>query len=130
MRKPKRPDDVPATTDRIARAIGLLRGQKVMLDFDLAVLYGVETKALKRAVKRNLARFPGDFMFELTEEEFDNLRVQSGASRWSAEGTGDRHCRPAHCPERVRGVALHPWRDAIIFWSKLASFSAPLLQGS
>ena len=53
-----------------------------MLDFDLAVLYGVETKALKRAVKRNLARFPGDFMFELTEEEFENLRYQSGASRW------------------------------------------------
>lgn len=82
MRKPKGSGDAPATTDRIARAIGLLRGQKVLLDFDLAVLYGVETKALKRAVKRNLARFPGDFMFELTEEEFENLRYQSGASRW------------------------------------------------
>lgn len=82
MRKPKGTDHAPATTDRIARAIGLLRGQKVLLDFDLAVLYGVETKALKRAVKRNLSRFPGDFMFELTEEEFENLRYQSGASRW------------------------------------------------
>ena len=82
MRKPKGLDHAPATTDRIARAIGLLRGQKVLLDFDLAVLYGVETKALKRAVKRNLARFPGDFMFELTVERFENLRCQSGASRW------------------------------------------------
>jgi hypothetical protein len=99
MRKPKGSDDVPATTDRIARAIGLLRGQKVLLDFDLAVLYGVETKALKRAVKRNLPRFPGDFMFELTEEEFENLRGQSGASRW-----GGRRYRPYAFTEQ--GVAM------------------------
>ena len=89
MRKPKGSDHAPATTDRIARAIGLLRGQKVLLDFDLAVLYGVETKALKRAVKRNLTRFPDDFLFELTEEEFEDLRCQSGASRW-----GGRRYRP------------------------------------
>ena len=53
-----------------------IRGQKVMLDFDLAELYGTETKVLKQAVKRNLKRFPSDFMFELTKEEFGNLRSQ------------------------------------------------------
>lgn len=47
-----------------------------MLDFDLAELYGIETKVLKQAVKRNLKRFPSDFMFELTKEEFGNLRSQ------------------------------------------------------
>jgi phage regulator Rha-like protein len=66
--------------DRIAGAILLLRGEKVMLDADLATLYGVETKALVRAVKRNLGRFPEDFMFQLTKAEFDNLRYQSGTS--------------------------------------------------
>jgi hypothetical protein len=57
-------------------------GQKVMLDRDLAKLYGVETKQLKRAVRRNIARFPKDFMFELTKEELDDLRSQSGTSSW------------------------------------------------
>ncbi len=55
--------------ERIERSIIFLRGQKVMLDADLAILYGIPTKALKQAVKRNLDRFPSDFMFELTEEE-------------------------------------------------------------
>ena len=54
-----------------------IRGQKVMLDFDLAELYGTETKYLKRSVKNNLKRFPSDFMFELTKEEFDSLRSVS-----------------------------------------------------
>jgi hypothetical protein len=57
------------TLERIERSIIFLRGQKVMLDADLAVLYGIPTKALKQAVKRNIDRFPSDFMFELTEEE-------------------------------------------------------------
>lgn len=51
-----------------------IRGQRVMLDFDLAEMYGTETKYLKRAVRSNIKRFPSDFMFELTKEEFDNLR--------------------------------------------------------
>ena len=59
--------------ERIERRILLLRGQKVMLDFDLAGLYEVETKALNQAVKRNIERFPGDFMFQLTEEETDMI---------------------------------------------------------
>ena len=62
--------------ERIETAILLIRGQKVMLDRDLAELYGVETKVLKQAVKRNIDRFPADFMFELTQEEFSNLRSQ------------------------------------------------------
>lgn len=57
-----------------------IRGQKVMLDFDLAELYGSETKRLKEAVRRNLKRFPGDFMFELTKEEFESLRSQIASS--------------------------------------------------
>lgn len=57
-----------------------VRGQKVMLDFDLAELYGSETKRLKEAVRRNLKRFPGDFMFELTKEEFESLRSQIASS--------------------------------------------------
>jgi hypothetical protein len=66
----------------ISSRICWLRGQKVLLDFDIANLYGIETKMLKRQVKRNLARFPADFMFELTPEEWENLRCQNGTSRW------------------------------------------------
>ena len=67
-------------TERIERAILLIHGQKVMLDADLAALYGVETKVLVRAVKRNRERFPPDFMFQLTAEEMDNLMCQFGTS--------------------------------------------------
>jgi hypothetical protein len=56
-----------------------VRGQKIMLDFDLAEMYQVETKNLKRAVRRNFDHFPADFMFELTENEWDALRCQIGA---------------------------------------------------
>ncbi len=60
----------------IMNKIYLVRNQKVMLDRDLAELYGVETKVLKQAVKRNIERFPDDFMFEMTKEEFVNWRSQ------------------------------------------------------
>jgi len=70
---------VPAL--RIAQSICLLRGQKVILDFDLAALYGVATKVLNQAVKRNRERFPADFMFQLTAEETSNLRSQFVTSR-------------------------------------------------
>jgi hypothetical protein len=59
--------------ERVEQSIYLIRGHKVMLDRDLAVLYGVETRALNQAVKRNIARFPDDFMFELTREEIRNI---------------------------------------------------------
>jgi hypothetical protein len=65
--------------------IFIIRCHKVMIDSDLAGLYGVPTKQLKRAVRRNIGRFPDDFMFELTREEFENLRCQFGASSWGGE---------------------------------------------
>lgn len=58
-----------------------IRGQKVMLDFDLAELYETETKRLKEAVRRNIDRFPSDFMFELNKEEFETLRTQIATSK-------------------------------------------------
>jgi len=65
----------------IASKIYLIRGSKVMLDRDLAELYGVETKRLKEQVRRNIERFPADFMFELTKEEIKNLRSQFATSK-------------------------------------------------
>jgi len=62
--------------EHIQKMIYEIRGQKVMLDRDLSVLYGVEIKRLNESVKRNLKRFPSDFMFQLTEEEWENLRSQ------------------------------------------------------
>jgi len=66
----------------IASKIYLIRGVKVMLDRDLAELYGVETKRLKEQVRRNIERFPEDFMFELTKDEINNLRSQFATSSW------------------------------------------------
>lgn len=72
--------------ERIERKILLMRSQKVMLDRDLAELYGVETGQLKRAVRRNVDRFPDDFMFELTKEELENWRCQFGTSKGDKMG--------------------------------------------
>ena len=66
----------------IESQIHLIRGQKVMMASDLAEVYGVETRALNQAVKRNASRFPADFMFQLTTEEADNLKSQSVTSSW------------------------------------------------
>ncbi len=66
----------------IQQKIYELREHRVMLDFDLAELYEIETKLLKRAVRRNISRFPQDFMFELTKDEWYNLRYQFGTSSW------------------------------------------------
>ncbi len=95
---PKRQAVVPV--ERIESRILLIRGHKVMLDADLAGLYGVETKALTRAVRRNLDRFPDDFMFQLDAEEFANLRRQFGtSSQW-----GGRRYPPYAFTEQ--GVAM------------------------
>jgi len=67
--------------ERIASKIYLMRSVKVMLDRDLAELYNVETSQLKRAVRRNIDRFPSDFMFELTKTELENWRCQFGTSK-------------------------------------------------
>ncbi len=66
----------------IENKIYVIRGQRVMLDFDLAELYGVETRMLNKSVKRNLKRFPSDFMFQLNNQEFRILMFQIGTSRW------------------------------------------------
>jgi hypothetical protein len=66
----------------IISKIYLIRGRKVMLDADLAILYNVKTGNLNKAVKRNSGRFPDDFMFQLTKEEFDDLIFHSGISSW------------------------------------------------
>jgi ORF6N domain len=70
------------TEEKILNKIYYIRGHKVMLDQDLAELYDVPTKRLNEQVKRNIGRFPGDFMFQLTEEEFENLRSQFATSSW------------------------------------------------
>jgi hypothetical protein len=86
--------------ERIERSILLIRGQKVMLSTDLAELYQVEPRVLVQAVKRNIARFPEDFMFQLTEEEYSNLKSQIVISSWG----GLRRARPYAFTEQ--GVAM------------------------
>ena len=68
--------------EAIERRIFFIRGEKVMLDRDLAELYGVETKVFKQAVRRNIERFPGDFMFVLTNQQVRDLRSQIVTSSW------------------------------------------------
>jgi hypothetical protein len=85
--------------ERIQNSIYLIRRQKVMLDQDLAALYGVETKALIQAVKRNIERFPSDFMYQLTDKEFAILRSQIVTSNW-----GGRRYNPYAFTEQ--GVAM------------------------
>jgi hypothetical protein len=73
--------------EQIKKSILEIRGKKVMLDMDLAIIYEVETRVLKQAVRRNIDRFPDDFMFELTVEELKNLTSQFVTSSWG----GQRH---------------------------------------
>jgi hypothetical protein len=90
---------IPA--ERIERSILLIRGHKVILDKDLAVLYGVTTFNVNKAVKRNLKRFPPDFMFRLTPTEFKSLIFQSGIPKKGRGGT--RYCPYAFTEQ---GVAM------------------------
>ncbi len=81
-------------SELIASRIYFLRGERVLLDSDLAALYGVETKVLKQAVKRNLDRFPGDFLFEFNTTEWKLLRSQfvtleSGRGRYSKSNSNE-----------------------------------------
>lgn len=73
-------NEILLSEELISNKIYFIRNQKVMLDRDLALLYGIETKRLKEQVKRNISRFPEDFMFELTKEEFENWRSQFATS--------------------------------------------------
>jgi hypothetical protein len=85
------PDHTLAPVERIENAILVIRGQKVILDESLAALYGVTTKRLNEQLKRNVGRFPPDFMFRLTEDEHANLRSRFATS---SEGWGGRRYPP------------------------------------
>jgi hypothetical protein len=98
---PKRGTSTPAPLVHIERRILVIRAQKIMLDTDLAALYGVTTSALVQAVKRNLDRFPDDFMFQLDAVEWDALRSQSVISN---VGRGGRRYAPYAFTEQ--GVAM------------------------
>lgn len=87
--------------ERIEKCIYLIRGHKVMIDSDLSGLYAVETGALNRAVKRNFHRFPEDFCFQLSQEEYDSLRCQNGISK---KAKGGRRYLPYVFTEQ--GVAM------------------------
>ena len=76
------PSTEAISAQALAGRIVVIRGQRVLLDLDLAELYEVETRVFNQAVKRNLSRFPTDFMFQLTEEEFANLTSQTVTSSW------------------------------------------------
>lgn len=89
------------TTEQITEKIYFIRGVRVMLDRDLAALYRVETKHLKQSVRRNINRFPDDFMFELSKEEFANLRSQSAPSTFDK-----RSLRYAPMVFTEQGVAM------------------------
>ena len=87
--------------ENLARFVFFIRGEKVMLDSDLARLYGVEARALNQAVARNRKRFPADFMFQLTPGEYESLRSQIVTSK---KGRGGRRFRPYAFTEQ--GVAM------------------------
>ena len=94
-------DTLPLLTgEHIQGCIRVIRGEQVILDRDLAQLYQVETSQLNRQVKRNIQRFPGDFMFQLTKEEADSLKCQNGTSSWG----GDRRALPHAFTEQ--GVSM------------------------
>ena len=81
----KKENLVVVPDELVMNKIYLIRNQKVMLDSDLAELYHVDTKVLNQQVKRNLKRFPDDFMFQLTDKEFDNLKSQIVTSSWGGK---------------------------------------------
>jgi len=83
--------------ENLAQLVFLVRGEKVLLDADLAMLYGVETGALNRAVKRNIDRFPDDFMFQLNSEDWENLKCQIGISSLPAAASGSKKSGLLRC---------------------------------
>jgi phage regulator Rha-like protein len=102
--------DIELVPQRIAPLVQLIRGEKVLLDADLAELYGVETKALNRAVKRNAKRFPADFMFQLTRKEWSDLRCQFGTSNSkSADIQSDTDLKSQSVTSRHGGRRTPPY---------------------
>lgn len=88
----------------IENKVYIIRGQRVMLDKDLAWLYEVPTHRLNEAVKRNIERFPEDFMFQLTQEEFENLKFQNGASSLRSQSVTSKND-----PNLISQIAISSW---------------------
>ena len=97
-------EGLPEVFPNIQSLIYVIRGQQIMLDCDLAMLYQVETKNLNKAMKRNVKRFPEDFCFQLTKEEYDNLRFQIGTSSLEESNYGGRRYFPFVFTEQ--GIAM------------------------
>jgi hypothetical protein len=95
---PGKPKEVIAEK-RILKTIMVIRGEKVILDSDLAELYGVETRRLNEQVRRSIPKFPDDFMFQLSKEEFDSLKSQIAIS---SSGWGGRRKPPFHSFREIK----------------------------
>lgn len=111
-----------ASVEQIESQIFLIRGQKVMLDEDLAALYGVETKRLNEQVRRNSERFPEDFLFQLTSEEFADLKSQLGISSLRSQiatsnnpaGRGGRRSLPTLLQSRACPYGCYITKELIL----------------
>lgn len=101
--------NVEITGHELRSMIYVVRNQQVMIDNDLAMLYQVETGALNRAVKRNIKRFPEDFRFQLTVEEYENLKCQSGISSCNENGYGGRRTLPYVFTEQGISIYCNDW---------------------
>ena len=99
---PAKASDALLIPEKIAPLVFYLRHEKVILDSDLAGLYGVATKVLNQAVQRNLNRFPADFMFQLTEDEMETLRSQSVTSKNAQSGLGSQSATLIAAPKSLR----------------------------
>jgi hypothetical protein len=91
--------------ENLAQLVFLVRGEKVLLDADLAMLYGVETGALNRAVKRNIERFPADFMLQLSLDEWEDLKCQVGIS--SSPASAAKTKKPGTIRSQIVTTSLH-----------------------
>ena len=97
--------------ENLTQLVFLVRGEKVLLDADLAMLYGVETGALNRAVKRNIERFPADFMLQLSLDEWEDLKCQVGIS--SSPASAAKTQKPGTIRSQIVTTSLHGGRRAI-----------------
>ena len=97
--------------ENLAQLVFMVRGEKVLLDADLAMLYGVETGALNRAVKRNIERFSADFMLQLTPEEWEDLKCQIGIS--SSPGVATKLKKTGAIRSQLVSASAHGGRRAI-----------------
>jgi hypothetical protein len=102
---------IAAKPENLAQIAFFIRGEKVMLDADLAMLYEVETGALNRAVKRNVGRFPDDFMFQFTSEDWENLMCQIGISKSPNAVPGAKNLNSSQTVMRSRVSAVADGRS-------------------